>query len=101
MIISELLTEGAENAITGRELAAACGCDIRVITEQIEKERRNGTPICATSRGAGPGYYLAADREELEHYCKRLGRREKELNKTRQALIKVLAQLPDRLADES
>jgi len=94
MSIAEYLTEGKENARTGREIAAFFGCDLRTVTEQIERERRDGQPICATSRGESPGYYLAADADELQSYCDRLKGRAIELFKTRQALIRVLKQLP-------
>lgn len=93
-MIADILAEGAENARTGRELATILCCDIRTITEQVERERRDGQPICATSRGENAGYYLAADAEELANYCNRLKKRALELFKTRQALIRVLKQLP-------
>lgn len=94
-MINELLAEGQANARTGRELAQLMGCDIRSITEQIEKERREGLPICATSRGKDAGYFLAADDEELQAYCDRLKRRAIELFKTRQALIVTLRKIRD------
>lgn len=93
-MIHELLTEGSSNARTGKELAAICGCDLRTITETIEKERREGQPICANMRGENAGYYLAADADELQSYCNRLHHRAAELYKTRQALLNVLRQLP-------
>lgn len=89
-MIAELLSYGKENTRTGRELANHFKCDLRTITEQIERERREGQPICANMRGENAGYYLAADAEELEQYCKRLHHREDELYKTRQALLTVL-----------
>ena len=92
-MISELLATGKENARTGRELAQFFGCNIRDITEQVERERRGGQPICAAS-GENPGYYLAADADELERYCNNLKNRATELFKTRQALVKLLQQLP-------
>jgi hypothetical protein len=85
MAITELLNVGAENARTGKELASILGCDLRDITATIERERRKGKPICAGS-GENPGYYLAADAEELEQYCGRLKHRAKELYKTLGAL---------------
>ena len=91
-MIYELLGQGRENARTGRELAQVLGCNLRDITEQIEKERRAGFPICAAT-GEVPGYYLAADVEELETYCERLKGRAIELFKTRQALVRALKQL--------
>lgn len=92
-MIYELLAEGRENARTGRDLAKYCGCNIRDITEQIERERRQGHPICAATGGENPGYYLAADEDELAHYCNNLRRRAIEMFKTRQALVSVLRQL--------
>lgn len=98
-MIYELLAEGRENARTGRQLADICGCDIRAITAQIERERREGRPICATT-GDRPGYYLPADDEELEAYCDRLKGRAIELFKTRQALIQVLRKRREALEHE-
>ncbi len=90
-MLAELLSTDRENATrTGKELANYFNCDIRTITEQIERERRQGQPICANPTGGQPGYYLAADAEELENYCKRLHHRAAELYKTRQALLAVL-----------
>ena len=93
-MIHELLAEGRENARTGKELAAMLGCNVRDVTEQIEKERREGQPICAAT-GENPGYYMAADAEELAAYCRRLKGRAIELFKTRQALISTLRQIRD------
>ena len=90
-MIYEILPAGRENALTGRELATMFNCDIRAITIQIERERRDGHPICAAS-GENPGYFLPADNEELETYCKRLKGRAIELFKTQRALNKVLRQ---------
>lgn len=95
-MIHELLAEGRENARTGRELARILNCDIRQVTGQIEKERRAGRPICAAMGGENPGYYLAADDDELQDYCDRLKGRAVELFKTRQALIKILRQISDK-----
>lgn len=94
-MIHELLDCGRETARTGRELAALLKCDIRQVTIQVEKERREGWPICA-AMGENPGYYLAADDTELEDYCDRLKGRAVELFKTRQALIQVLKGIRDR-----
>lgn len=91
-MVSEILFKGAANPRTGRELAAALNCDIRTITEQIERERRNGQPICASTGGDNPGYYLAETTDELQQYCNHLYRRGGELFKTRSALLKVLEQ---------
>ena len=88
-MIHELLAEGRENARTGRELANILNCTAREITVQIERERRQGRPICAAC-GKNPGYYLPKDDQELEEYCDQLKARAVEVFKTRQALIRVL-----------
>jgi hypothetical protein len=95
--IAELLGHGEQNARTGKELAAFYGCELRTITEQIERERRAGAPICATSNYKNPGYYLASNQQELRHYCNQLHQRAGELYKTRRALLNVLRQLPDKM----
>jgi hypothetical protein len=99
-MIHELLAEGRENARTGRELAKYLNCRIRDITIQVERERRQGQPICAAT-GDNPGYYLAATPEELEHYCDRLKGRAIEMFKTRQALVRVLRQVRDARQQEA
>ena len=88
-MIFEILSAGKENAKTARELAALLGCEPRVVTAQIEVERREGQPICAAC-GENPGYFLAANEQELETYCNQLRNRAAEIFKTRQALLKVL-----------
>lgn len=93
MIIHEVLSKGASNAKTGRELAQLFNCNIRDITETIERERRAGQPICANARGKNAGYFLAETPEELEAYCNQLYHRGGELFKTRRALINTLEQL--------
>ena len=94
-MIYEHLAIGRNNAKTGKQLAAELGIDIRAVTAQIERERRAGQPICATMRSdEKQGYFLAANREELDIYCKMLKSRAVALFTTRQALVRVLAQLP-------
>lgn len=92
-MITELLGTGKENARPGRELADIIGCDMRDITAQVERERRKGQPICAAS-GENPGYYLAANAEELSNYCIRLQHRAAEMNKTKRALMNILRKFP-------
>lgn len=88
-MIAELLGYGASEAKTGRELAGILECNIRDVTMLIEKERREGSPICAAS-GDNPGYYLAANEFELQSYCNALNNRANEMKKTYTALITVL-----------
>ena len=92
-MVYELLSTGAENARTAKELCQALGIDEkdwRIITKTIERERREGKPICASSSSDFPGYYKPANREELTRYIDRLHKRAGEIYKTRRALQKVL-----------
>lgn len=93
-MIHEILSEGAENAKTGRELCKALELNLRELTAIIERERRQGQPICASS-GNNPGYFLAANKEEMQRYCNALSHRAGELHKTRKACIKTIDQLPE------
>ena len=95
-MISELLGTGKENARTCKELSRLSGCDPRRVTIAIEKERRQGAPICATCSGEIRGYNLAKDSEELEEYCYILYHRGGELFKTRRALISVLQKIKEK-----
>lgn len=88
-MIHELLDVGRENARTGKELAQLLNTDIRHVTAQIERERRDGHAICAETGGQNPGYYIAADENEINDYCESLHRRAAEMYKTRGALLKI------------
>lgn len=83
-MIHELL-RNEEHPLTGNQLAALTGYKKRDIEAIIQKERREGFPICASSRG----YYLAGTPEELERFCAKLKRQAIEIFKTRQAMIKL------------
>ena len=93
-MIYELLTEGRENARTARDLANLTGLDRRAVSLLVERERRAGRPICATCEGNTPGYYIAADREEMQRYCDSPRHREGEIAKTRAACEGTIASLP-------
>ena len=93
-MIHELLAEGAENARPGKELAGLLKISMRELTRTIEAERRAGKPICATVTPPNAGYFLAANRDEMQQYCDSLQHRAGELHKTRKACIKTLDHLP-------
>lgn len=95
-MIHEILPEGAENARTARELQDALGLTKRQLTRAIEAERRAGHPICA-STFSPRGYYLAATREEMEAYCKRLQHRQREVGRTRLACLATMDSLPSEI----
>lgn len=92
-MVYEILSEGKDSARTGRDICNALGISARELTARIERERREGKPICA-STGANPGYFLAADKEEMQRYCKSLWHRAGEIHKTRRACIATMESLP-------
>ena len=94
-MVFEVLSEGAENARTGKELCTFLGITARDLTAAIERERRAGKPICASNDRAHPGYYLAADKKEMQKYCSSLYHRAGEIHATRNACLQTIAQLPD------
>lgn len=92
-MVFELLEVGAENARTGKQLCGLLNISIRELTEIIESERREGKPICA-SMGIKPGYFLAANKAEMQTYCKCLNSRASEIKKTRKACLNTIKDLP-------
>lgn len=94
MIISEYLSKGAENPRTAKELCDILHIDKRALTAAVERERRQGSPICASCDGQNPGYYLAGNKEEMRDYCERLHHRAEEIRKTRAACMKTIENLP-------
>lgn len=93
-MVSEILLTGAEHAITSGELCSLLNLSPRSLSAAVEQERRQGNPICA-STGANPGYYLAANRQEMERFCRSLYHRAGEIHKTRRACLKTLEHLPE------
>ena len=92
-MIYELLSEGAEHAKTGRDICNILGITHRELTAAIERERRQGKPICA-STGRTPGYYIPRTRHEMELYCDSLLRRAGNIHKTRRACLSAMEKLP-------
>ena len=75
-MIYSLLLEGAENAVTAKELAKMAGLpNVRQLQEEIARERDAGAVILSTCRNGG-GYYLPAEgdtgRREIEEYIRTL-----------------------------
>jgi len=95
MRITDFLSFGKENAQPGKALAQLLGINIRELSLRIETERRSGEPICATTDGKNPGYYLARNKQEMQEYCQSLHRRAAEIYKTRQECLKTLEKLPE------
>lgn len=83
-MIHELLRD-EEHPKKGKELALILDLRERDIEAIIQRERREGFPICANSQG----YYIATTPEQINKYCDKLKRQAIEVFKTRQALIKL------------
>lgn len=83
MYISDLLHVGVENAVPLKHLEMITGLSNRIIRRMIEKERRNGTPICADNLN---GYYLPANEEEKNRFVRSQYSRAKEIITTANAI---------------
>lgn len=94
--ITDFLQTGEKNAQSAKELCSLLHLDHRELTAAIERERRQGSPICASSSTGAAGYYLAKDKQEMQNYCKSLHHRAGEIHKTRKACLNTLDKLPDR-----
>lgn len=93
MRASKLLPSGKSNAIPGQTLVELLGLkDQRELTKRIERERRDGFPVCASVAG-DRGYYLAADVAELEEYIQSLERRLFHVRRTRDHLESTLLRM--------
>ena len=73
------------NPMTGTTLAYVLGLEKRELEYIIQRERREGYPICANSSG----YYMATTPEEIDRYCAKLKRQAMTIFTTRQAIIKL------------
>ena len=90
-ILGRVLPHGKGHAIPGRELVKLLKLkDLRDLTQLVEQERKNGSPVCASTDSAAPGYYLASDASELESYISSLDRRLHNIRVTRQHLEATL-----------
>ena len=93
IIISDYLSEGKYNAKTSKVLRNILGLNRRSLVAAIERERRDGWPICA-STGLNPGYYLADSADEMYSYIASLERRVREIEKTIRACKETAENLP-------
>lgn len=98
MQVSDYLQEGEQNAQSAKELCALLNMDKRALTAAIEKERREGSPICASCNGSNPGYFIASNKEEMQAYCQSLHHRAAEIHATRQACLNTIDKLPEKEA---
>ncbi len=99
-MIAELLLTGEENPTTAKDLCKMTGFKHRDLTQLIEKERREGQPICASCDSTKPGYYLAKDRQEMKAYCGRLSHRLGEIAATLRGCKRSMEQLAEGGAED-
>lgn len=95
-MVKEILLKGEQSAIPGRDLCMLLNMRPRDLQKLIERERRDGAPICASYDRRNPGYYLAETQEEMRDYCGKLRKRAGEIFKTRRACLKSAETLPER-----
>lgn len=93
--ISKILGRGRDSAKPSKDICAWLGIKLRDLTNAIMLERRAGAPICSTTSGDARGYFLAANKKEMEQFCLSLQRRENEIDKTRRACESTIDSLPD------
>lgn len=85
-IISSFLS-GSDSPMTAQEIMRILDLsDPRLVTRLIERERRAGLPICASTDTKRPGYFLADTPEELEDYTRSLRHRVQAVSRTLAAM---------------
>ena len=95
-MIHELLNTGAENAINGRDICTLLDITRRDLQAAVNRERMAGQPICANTGAKTPaGYFLAANKKEMQEYCRSLQHRAGEIHRTRKACLSTLDTLPE------
>lgn len=94
--VSRHLSHGLGNAISGESLVNMLRLkNLRELTQLVERERRDGSPICASTDKRHPGYFLATDADELALYIKALDRRLHNVGLTRKYCAKTLKKMQD------
>jgi hypothetical protein len=92
--VAGVLGVGRESARTATELQALLGLsEPRVVTRQIQRERKAGAPICAISNGEVRGYYLTADPDELGRYIHSLDHRVQAIRGTQEGLQRTMLRM--------
>lgn len=81
-MIEELLKPGEVNAISAGELAKITGLEVRAVMHTIRHERLLGKPICSSARG----YFLPADKYELQATINRLYNQASETKKVAETM---------------
>ncbi len=93
LTIMELLQEGVENAISAEEMAKYYHCNRRNITRTIHNLRAKGEVILSNNIGRTYGYYLPADRAEVERFAKTMHSRLKQIKLATLSAEKYLSEV--------
>lgn len=92
--VSAILPRGAASAVDSLTLVNMLGYkDRRELTQQIERERQAGSPICAVTSGDHRGYFLPVDAGELAQYISSIDRRIRAISRTRNACGETLRRM--------
>lgn len=92
--VSAILPHGAASAVDSLTLVNMLGYkDRRELTQQIERERQAGRPICAVTSGDHRGYFLPVDAGELAQYISSIDRRIRAISRTRNACGETLRRM--------
>ena len=75
--IYTILNKGEDNAIHQKDICEAYDLEPRYFQELVRRERLEGLPICATSKG----YFLPETIEELKRTISRFYKQARELRK--------------------
>lgn len=94
MKISNLLSKGAENAVTRQALANLTGWDERTLRRAIHEERKLGAPIVSDCQS---GYFLAANEYDLVRFRHSMQHRAGEIMKIVQATDDLLERMTGQL----
>lgn len=81
--VSDFLNRGRENAVPLRHLQTLLNADGRTVRLMIERERRDGTPICADNM---TGYYLPGSEDEKAACVRSMRHRAGEILATARAI---------------
>ena len=93
LTIMELLQEGEENALTAKELAKYFNCDTRSITQEIHNLRRSGKVIISVNIVINNGFFLPADRAEVERFARTMHSRLKQIKLATLSAEKYLSEV--------
>ena len=100
-MVFEVLGTGIENSQSARQICDTLNISGRELRKQIEHERRQGHAICAQVSKEGSGYFLAANKDEMRNFCRRIWKIVNSLAKTCRACQQIIDELPPGSEEET